>query len=142
MVYCLFINYMNIDNLINSINNIEFSEISSPLDYDEKVIAFHICGKVLDFNKTEEFTLLGNVYYNKDDDTFIHSESKVIGFINNTLRKDVLFLDEFTATHTVRRISQEFINNKDHPFISNSDTQIIMYDIKNDNINRLIKNPE
>lgn len=142
MVYSLFTQYMNIDTLVSSIENIEFSEVSSPLYHNDNVIAFHICCKVLDYNKTKEFTLLGNVYYNKDDDTFINSESKVMGFINNTLRKDVLFLDEFRATHTVRRISQEFIDDNNHPFISNSESQIVMYDIKDDSMNRLLKNPE
>lgn len=133
---------MNIDNLIKSIESIEYSEVPSPLYHDDNVIAFHICGKVLDYNGTEELTLLGNVYYNKENETFINAESKVMGFINNTLRKDTLFINKFRATHTIRRISQEFINDDNHPFISKPDSQIIMYDIKDERMNRLVKNPE
>jgi hypothetical protein len=135
---------MNIDNLLSGIESIESGYISSPKKYSDDVCAFFLTANVSNYKSNERFKILGRVYYRENDDSFIHSNSIIMSYINNTLQEDLIYADSKEATHTIRLISQDKLDKDDHPFISEPESQIVLYDIDDGisgDISRLVNNP-
>lgn len=136
---------MDFNNLLPAIQSIESGFISNPDEYSDDVKAFFMTANISNYKSTDQFKILGKVYYKEENDSFIHKDSIIMSFINNTLKEDLISLNGQEATHAVRLISQDKLNEDEHPFISEPESQLILlYDVDNkhsNNINHLIYNP-
>lgn len=135
---------MDFNNLLPAIQSIESGFISNPDEYSDDVKAFFMTANISNYKSTDQFKILGKVYYKEENDSFIHKDSMIMSFINNTLREDLISLNGQEATHAVRLISQDKLDKDEHPFISEPESQLILYDVDNkhsNDINHLIYNP-
>lgn len=136
---------MDINNLLSSIQSVESGSISNPDKYCDGVNAFYITANISNYMSVEKFNILGKVYYKEESDCFIHSDSILMSFIDNTLQEDLISINGQEATHMIRLISQDTLNDDEHPFISEPESQVILYNIDDNkpssDIDNLIHNP-